>query len=123
MGGGGEGVIGRTKGRRGSQRMCWIQHVTSCRRYGKTPCGTGGDGIIGALQRKQIHKIRYYHGSGWVGPGVTRFFFFFLENRPKNRPKPVLLFVIIVYFGVVYNHVVQSWESQRCPIAFVYPKR
>ena len=36
---------------------------------------------LGALQRKQIPKIRDYYGSGWVGLGLTRIFC--LENRPK----------------------------------------
>ena len=32
---------------------------------------------LGALQRKKIQKIRDYYGSGWVGPGLIRNFFFF----------------------------------------------
>ena len=31
---------------------------------------------------KKIPKIRDYYGSGWVGPGLTRdFLFFILENH------------------------------------------
>ena len=37
----------------------------------------------GFAKLKQIVKIRDNFGSGWVGPGLTRNCFFFLENRPK----------------------------------------
>ena len=35
----------------------------------------------GLCKERKIPKIRDYYGSGWVGLGLTRFFF--LENRPK----------------------------------------
>ena len=49
------------------------------------------------MQRKKIPKIRDYYGSGWVGPGLTRNFLFFVENHPKIALNQYR------YFGVVYH--------------------
>ena len=43
----------------------------------------------GALQRIFFSKNRDYYGSGWVGPGLLRIFFF---KSSQNSPKPVLIF-------------------------------
>ena len=58
--------------------------------------------LLGALQRDKIPKIRYYYGSGWVGPDVGFFFFFFKSSQ--NSPKPVLIF----------------WRSIPCVFLSVY---
>ena len=41
------------------------------------------------LQRKKIQKIRDYNGSEWVGPGLTRNYFF---KSSQNSPKAVQIF-------------------------------
>ena len=46
---------------------------------------------LGALQGKQIQKIRDYYGSGWVGPCLTRNFVV-VGKSSQNSPKPVLIF-------------------------------
>ena len=58
---------------------------------------------LGAVQRKNIPKIRDYYGSGWVGPGLTWNFLFF-ENHPKvplNQYR---------YFGVVAEWL-RAWDT------------
>ena len=51
--------------------------------------GAGIGVHLGALQRKQIQKIRDYYGSGWLDPGLTRNFFF--GKSSNNSHKPVLI--------------------------------
>ena len=46
--------------------------------------------MLGVLQRKKIPKIQDYYGSGWVGPGLTRNFFFFGKSS-QNSSKPGLI--------------------------------
>ena len=46
---------------------------------------------LGAMQRIFPPKIQDYYGSGWVGPGLTRNFFFFGKSS-QNSSKPVLIF-------------------------------
>ena len=53
--------------------------------------------LRGFAKKEKIQKIRDYYGSGWVGPGLTRNFFFLVENRPKVALNQWL------YFGVVYH--------------------
>ena len=48
-------------------------------------------GVRWALHRENIPKIRVYYGSGWVGRGLTRIFFFFGKSS-QNSSKPVLIF-------------------------------
>ena len=44
---------------------------------------------VKGFAKKTIPKIRVYYGSGWVGPGLTRIFFF---KSSQNSSKPVLIF-------------------------------
>ena len=46
--------------------------------------------IKGLCKENKIPKIRNYYGSGWVGPGLTRNFFF--GKSSQNSSKKVLIF-------------------------------
>ena len=49
--------------------------------------------LLRGFGKKKNPKIRDYYGSGWVGRGLSQFFF--VENRLKIAlisPKPVLIF-------------------------------
>ena len=45
--------------------------------------------VLRGFAKKKIPKIQDYYGSGWVGPGLSEFFF---VKSSKNSPKPVLIF-------------------------------
>ena len=53
----------------------YMELCASCKGFQNT--------MVTGSAKNKIPKIRDYYGSGWVGPGLTRNCYFFLENRPK----------------------------------------
>ena len=70
-----------------SQRPCFPPY--SCPHHRTVPCLWVL--LSGARQRCFFRKIRDYYGSGWVGPGLTRFFVV-VGKSSQNSPKPVVIF-------------------------------